>query len=88
VEREIVAGREATALSGAPLSLGVIRKRVWTLTFYPGEGYEAIMAMLDTQVSFVDHDGSTYLVKVTGDGSVSGYPVSQVGKLTLTLREV
>ncbi len=84
----IVSGREATALSGAPLELGVIRKRVWTLTFYPGSQYSDLMNLVGTETTFVDHDGASYTVKVTGEPSISQYPLVDVGLLTLTLREV
>ena len=88
VTHTIVAGREATSLSGSPLSLGVIRKKVWTLTFYPGTQYADIMALVGTQFTFTDHDGSETAVTITGAPSVSQYPVEDVGKMTLTLREV
>jgi len=88
VVNAIVTGREATALSGAPIELGVIRKKVWTLTFYPGTQYTEIMALVGKESTFVDHDGASYTVKVTGEPSISQYPLVDVGLLTLTLREV
>jgi hypothetical protein len=88
VVNAIVSGREATALSGVPLELGVIRKKIWTLTFYPGAQYAEIMALVGTECTFVDHDGASYTVKVTGEPSISQYPLVDVGLLTITLREV
>lgn len=84
----VVAGREATALDGSPMELGVIRKRVWTLTFYPGSQYAALMDLVGTETTFVDHDGTFYNVRVSGEPTLSQYPIADVGLLTLTLREV
>jgi len=88
VTHKIVRGREATSLTGAPLSLGVVTKKVWTLTFYPGEQYADICALFGTQTTFTDHDGTTYNVYVSGEASVLQYPIASIGLLTLTLREV
>ncbi len=88
VENVIVSGREVTALSGAPLSLGIIRKKKWTLTFHPDTQYDAIIALLETQTTFQDYDGTIYSVVVTGNPSVSKYPISTMGQMSLTLREV
>ncbi len=88
LEHQIVAGREATALSGAPLSLGVIRKRVWSLTFHPDDQYLDILALMDTETTFQDYDGEVYDVVITGEPSVSAYPREDMGMMTLTVREI
>jgi hypothetical protein len=88
VSNPIVAGREATALSGAPLSLNVIRKKRWRLTFHPGTQYAALAALIDTQVTFVDYDGTNYTVLVTDDTPANAYPIEDHGMMTITLREV
>jgi hypothetical protein len=88
VTHVIVSGRETTALSGAPLALGVIRKKVWTLTFYPGTQYAEIMAIVGTQFTFIDDDDSETTVQIMGEPSVSQYPIQDVGLMSLTLREV
>lgn len=88
LEHQIVAGREATALSGEPLSLGVIRKRVWSLTFHPDDQYLDILALMDTETTFQDYDGEVYDVVITGEPSVSSYPREDIGMMTLTVREI
>jgi hypothetical protein len=88
LEHQIVAGREATALSGAPLSLGVIRKRIWTITFHPDDQYLDILALFDTETTFQDYDGSVYDVVITGEPGVTGYPVESMGMMTVNVREV
>lgn len=88
LEHQIVAGREATALSGAPLSLGVIRKRIWTITFHPDDQYADILALIGTATTFQDYDGEIYQVMITGEPGVSSYPIEDMGMMTLTLREV
>jgi hypothetical protein len=88
VAYRIVKGREATSLSGKPLSLGVVRKKTWTLTFYPGAQYADIIALVGTETTFTDHDGNSYTVAVMGEPEVSQYPIDSIGLITLTLREV
>jgi len=88
LEHQIVAGREATALSGGPLSLGIIRKRVWALTFHPDDQYLDILALFDTETTFQDYDGSVYDVVITGEPGVTGYPVESMGMMTVNVREV
>lgn len=84
----VVKGREVTALSGKPLSLGVVRKKEWTICFYPGDQYADIMALVGTETTFTDHDGSEYTVMVLGEPEVSQYPIDTLGMMTLILREV
>lgn len=86
----IVAGREATSLSGTPLKLNVTRKHVWTLTFYPCDQLSDLVALFeaDESFTFTDHDGNEYTVMPMGEVPINQYPISKAGKMTITLREV
>lgn len=88
VDHRIISGREATALSGAPLSLNVIRKKVWTLSFHPNDEYMDILALMDTETTFTDYDGVIYNVVVTGEPSINRYPITDQGQMTIILREI
>ncbi|MCK9525925.1 MAG: hypothetical protein M0R49_08355 [Limnochordia bacterium] len=84
----IVSGRQATALSGNPLSLGVVRKREWKLSFYLKELYAHIISLLDTETTFIDHLGEEHDVIIWGSPSFSPFPYAENAMVSLVLREV
>lgn len=84
----IVLGRQKTALSGSPLSLGVIRKREWNLSFYLKDLYDHIVSLYDVETTFVDHLGEEHTVVIWGTPSFSPFPYSENALVHLVLREV
>ena len=84
----IVGGRQATSLSGAAITLGVLRKREWHLSFYLKELLSHILALVDTETTFVDHLGDEYNVIIWGEPSFSPFPYAENAMVHLVLREV
>jgi hypothetical protein len=89
LSRVRVVGRSATSLSGTLLELGTVWKRQWSLTFYVGSNLSALYALQDAgSFTFTDQDGTEITVKILGEISESQYPISTIGQVSLTLREV
>lgn len=85
-----VVGRQANTLAGGLANLNLIYKKRWTITFRPGDDWENILALIEdgSEVSFVDKDGSVYLVKFVGGVTFNPYPYEVLGQMTVTIQEV
>ena len=76
------------AIDGTLVDLSAGSKLVWRMTVVVG-GQRSFLLGLYALASFVfvDHDGGSYTVKMTGL-SFKSYPIPEVGTATVELREV
>ena len=76
------------AIDRTLVDLGTVVKERWVLRLYIGSQYAFLKGLCSlASFTFIDHDGSSYTVKMTGL-SADGYPTDQLGIATVTLEEV
>jgi hypothetical protein len=81
-------GGTARSITGSLVDLGVARKRTWSLAVVIGAQASWLEGLMDlASFAFVDHDGSTFTVKMTGLME-NQWPLSIVGTAQITLEEV
>lgn len=81
-------GSTARAIDGTLVDLTIATKRTWNLTVSIGSQrawLEGLMAL--SSFAFVDHDGSTFTVKMTAL-LMNQWPLEIVGTAQITLEEV
>lgn len=82
-------GTFSRAIDGSLVATNVVRKWQWTISFYVDTQLDNIAALMDgSSFTLTDVDGETYTVKITSSGGITGYPVSQIGLMQLTMEEV
>ena len=76
------------AIDGTLVDLSAGSKLVWRMTVVVGNQRSHLLALYNAPYfEFVDYDGVSYTVKMTGL-SFKSYPISEVGTATVELREV
>ena len=81
-------GSNRRAIDGTLVDLGIATKRTWTLTVAIGSQtawLEGLLAL--ASFAFIDHDGSTFTVKMTGL-IMNQWPLEIVGTAQITHEEV
>ena len=81
-------GSTRRAIDGTLVDLTIATKRTWTLTVSigsQGAWLEGLMAL--ASFAFVDHDGGSYTVKMTGL-LMNQWPLAIVGTAQISLEEV
>jgi len=87
VRYEIVKGRQASTLAGGIVECGVVRKKVWTITFLSSGVKDNILSLVNSTSTFVADDGESYSVYVLDPVSFSPFPFSEIATMTIQLRE-